>query len=57
MDHPRPLVNAVYYPSWKIYKGISPSDLPVAKISTVFYAFAMWAIPIPAPCSFPLPSC
>ncbi len=34
-------VNAVYYPSWRVYKDIPPSSLPLSKISTVFYAFIL----------------
>lgn len=41
MDRPPPLVNAVYYPSWRVYKDIPPSSLRLDKISTIFYAFAM----------------
>ncbi|KAF2754092.1 glycoside hydrolase [Pseudovirgaria hyperparasitica] len=33
-------VNAVYYPSWKIYKGQRPSLLNVACITHIIYAFA-----------------
>lgn len=32
-------VNAVYYPSWRIYRGEKPSGLNVQKITHVFYAF------------------
>ncbi|KJR89349.1 chitinase [Sporothrix schenckii 1099-18] len=41
MDRPPPLVNAVYYPSWRVYKDIPPSSLRLDKISTIFYAFAI----------------
>ena len=33
-------INAVYYPSWRVYKGFPPSALQIDKISHVFYAFA-----------------
>ncbi|PMD58029.1 glycoside hydrolase family 18 protein [Hyaloscypha bicolor E] len=33
-------VNAVYYPSWKIYKGLAPSELQFQLITHIFYAFA-----------------
>ena len=33
-------INAVYYPSWRVYKDIPPSKLPAEKITHVFYAFA-----------------
>lgn len=32
-------VNAVYFPSWRVYKGMAPSTLQVAAITHVFYAF------------------
>ncbi|OAA63553.1 Glycoside hydrolase, family 18, catalytic domain protein [Niveomyces insectorum RCEF 264] len=49
MSRPPPLVNAVYYPSWRIYKDITPSSLPLDKISTVFYAFAIFSTNTPTP--------
>ena len=33
------LANAVYYPSWKVYKGKTPSCLDVSVATHVFYAF------------------
>ncbi|CAK7214426.1 hypothetical protein SEUCBS140593_002178 [Sporothrix eucalyptigena] len=42
MNRNAPLINAVYYPSWRVYKDIPPSSLPLYKISTIYYAFAMW---------------
>jgi len=33
-------VNGVYYPAWRVYKGESPSSLPLGFISHVFYSFA-----------------
>jgi chitinase len=37
-------INAVYYPNWRIYKGQTPSTLPLSLVSHVFYAFA-WVKP------------
>ncbi|KAI1373000.1 glycoside hydrolase family 18 protein [Hypoxylon crocopeplum] len=31
--------NAVYYPSWRIYKGFAPSSLQLDCVNQVFYAF------------------
>lgn len=31
--------NAVYYPSWRVYKERPPSSLDVSSITHVFYAF------------------
>ncbi|WEW58790.1 chitinase [Emydomyces testavorans] len=36
--------NAVYYPSWRIYKAQPPSSLKLGFVSHVFYAFA-WVNP------------
>ena len=33
-------INAVYYPSWRVYKGFSPSKLQLELVTHVFYAFA-----------------
>ncbi|CAK7219006.1 hypothetical protein SBRCBS47491_003698 [Sporothrix bragantina] len=41
MSRQPPLVNAVYYPSWRVYKDIPPSSLQLHKISTIYYAFAI----------------
>ncbi|CAK7222043.1 hypothetical protein SCUCBS95973_004705 [Sporothrix curviconia] len=41
MNRKAPLVNAVYYPSWRVYKDIPPSSLQLHKISTIYYAFAI----------------
>ncbi|EHK25718.1 glycoside hydrolase family 18 protein [Trichoderma virens Gv29-8] len=40
-----PYINAVYYPSWRVYKDKPPSSLDVASITHIFYAFALdqWA--------------
>ncbi|KAF4119729.1 chitinase [Geosmithia morbida] len=35
------LVNAVYYPSWKVYKGCPPSCLDVRSVTHIFYAFLL----------------
>ena len=32
-------VNAVYYPSWRVYKGKPPSCLDLSVTTHVFYAF------------------
>lgn len=32
-------VNAVYYPSWKVYKGKPPSCINVHSVTHIFYAF------------------
>lgn len=37
--------NAVYYPSWRIYKKQPPSSLKLGFVSHVFYAFA-WYDPV-----------
>ncbi|KAI5457742.1 glycoside hydrolase superfamily [Mariannaea sp. PMI_226] len=34
-----PPVNAVYYPSWRVYKDKPPSSLDIASITHIFYAF------------------
>ncbi|KAJ4231963.1 hypothetical protein NW759_002355 [Fusarium solani] len=34
-----PYANAVYYPSWRVYKERPPSSLDVSSITHVFYAF------------------
>ncbi|KAH8651151.1 glycoside hydrolase family 18 protein [Xylariales sp. PMI_506] len=34
------MVNAVYYPSWKVYKGYPPSTIPLQDVTHIFYAFA-----------------
>ncbi|KAH7041356.1 glycoside hydrolase superfamily [Microdochium trichocladiopsis] len=36
-----PPLNAVYYPSWRIYKGIAPSHLQLDYINRVYYAFIL----------------
>ncbi|KAI1105632.1 glycoside hydrolase family 18 protein [Jackrogersella minutella] len=36
----QPLINAVYYPSWRVYKGLPPSSLQLDCVNQVFYAFA-----------------
>lgn len=37
-------VNAVYYPSWAVYKEKPPSSLDVANITHIFYAFMGYAV-------------
>ncbi|KAI1501007.1 glycoside hydrolase family 18 protein [Biscogniauxia marginata] len=37
----RPLINAAYYPSWRIYRGLSPSSLQLDCINRVLYAFVL----------------
>ncbi|KAK4447324.1 glycoside hydrolase family 18 protein [Podospora aff. communis PSN243] len=32
-------INAVYYPSWRAYRGITPATLPVECITHIVYAF------------------
>lgn len=32
-------VNAVYYPSWRVYKGKAPSCIRADSVTHVFYAF------------------
>lgn len=32
-------INAVYYPSWRIYKGVTPATLNVDCITHILYAF------------------
>jgi GH18 family chitinase len=39
---PLQFVNAVSYPTWKIYKGHAPSELQVQLITHIFYAFARY---------------
>ncbi|KAL8705354.1 MAG: hypothetical protein Q9225_008031, partial [Loekoesia sp. 1 TL-2023] len=34
------LVNAVYYPNWKVYSQLPPSSLDLKHITHVYYAFA-----------------
>ncbi|KAI3320369.1 glycoside hydrolase family 18 protein [Xylariaceae sp. AK1471] len=33
------LINAVYYPSWRIYRGFPPSSLQLECVNRVYYAF------------------
>ncbi|OTB02245.1 glycoside hydrolase family 18 protein [Hypoxylon sp. CI-4A] len=33
------LVNTVYYPSWRVYKGFPPSSLQLECVDQIFYAF------------------
>ncbi|KAL7625993.1 hypothetical protein AAE478_002762 [Parahypoxylon ruwenzoriense] len=37
----QPFVNAVYYPSWRIYKSLAPSSLQLDCVNQVLYAFAL----------------
>ncbi|KAI2778726.1 glycoside hydrolase family 18 protein [Daldinia loculata] len=32
-------INAVYYPSWRVYKGFPPSSLQLDCVNQIFYAF------------------
>lgn len=44
MASPRPRdqpLNAVYYPSWRIYKGLSPANLQLDFINRIYYAFVL----------------
>lgn len=36
---PRRYVNAVYFPSWKIYQDKTPDTLDALAITHIFYAF------------------
>lgn len=36
-------VNAIYYPSWAVYKESSPASLNVEDVTHVFYAFIGYA--------------
>lgn len=40
---PSSVVNAVYYPSWKVYKGKLPSGIDLSVATHVFYAFVRCA--------------
>ncbi|KAI5295272.1 hypothetical protein KEM52_001862 [Ascosphaera acerosa] len=35
------VVNAIYYPNWKVYSGKQPAAVDLACVSHVFYAFAL----------------
>ncbi|TGZ85247.1 glycoside hydrolase, partial [Ascodesmis nigricans] len=35
----RKLINAVYYPNWRVYLNRPPSSMPLTLISHIFYAF------------------
>ncbi|KAL8366379.1 hypothetical protein RB595_004921 [Gaeumannomyces hyphopodioides] len=35
----RQYINAVYYPNWRVYKGLPPSALQVKCITHIYYAF------------------
>lgn len=37
---PTPYINAVYYPSWKVYRNHRPSDIIAQSITHIYYAFA-----------------
>ena len=45
VEEPSPTlpINAVYYPNWKVYKGLPPSSLNLRYVTHVFYAFA-WCV-------------
>ncbi|KAK3304937.1 glycoside hydrolase superfamily [Chaetomium strumarium] len=32
-------VNAVYYPSWRVYRGLTPSSMDLGRITHIIYAF------------------
>ncbi|KAI0846247.1 glycoside hydrolase family 18 protein [Daldinia vernicosa] len=34
-------INAVYYPSWRVYKGFPPSSLQLDCINRIYYAFVL----------------
>lgn len=34
-----PPVNAVYYPSWHVYRDKPPSSMDLASITHIFYSF------------------
>ncbi|KAI1766066.1 glycoside hydrolase family 18 protein [Hypoxylon sp. FL1150] len=39
MSSDQSLINAVYYPSWRVYKDLPPSSLQLDSINQVLYAF------------------
>ncbi|KAI1393197.1 glycoside hydrolase family 18 protein [Hypoxylon trugodes] len=39
MPSNRSFVNAVYYPSWRVYKGLPPSTMQLDYINRIYYAF------------------
>ncbi|KAI4868455.1 glycoside hydrolase family 18 protein [Hypoxylon rubiginosum] len=39
MSSDQSLINAVYYPSWRVYKGFAPSSLQLDCINQIYYAF------------------
>ena len=43
---PKPLINAVYYPSWRVYRQQPPSSLNLDYITHIYHAFARsdWVI-------------
>ncbi|KAI1409523.1 glycoside hydrolase family 18 protein [Hypoxylon sp. FL1857] len=41
MSSNQPPINAVYYPSWRIYKDLSPSSLQLDCVNQVYYAFVL----------------
>ena len=47
-----PPVNAVYYPSWHVYKGRTPAQIPTDTITHIYYAFIRY-IPSPLSTSHP----
>ncbi len=36
------VINAVYYPNWRVYRGQPPSSMNLKFISHIFYAFAWY---------------
>ncbi|KAK0610769.1 glycoside hydrolase superfamily [Immersiella caudata] len=47
-------INAVYYPSWRAYRGVTPATLPVDSITHILYAFIRYVhnlthLPFPGP--------
>lgn len=42
----RTFTNAVYYPSWRVYRQQPPSALSLGHITHVFYAFALYVTSI-----------
>lgn len=48
---PSSIVNAVYYPSWKVYKGKLPSGIDLSVATHVFYAFVRYVSSVLGPVS------
>jgi len=39
-----PSVNAVYYPSWHVYKGRTPASIPISTVTHIYYAFIRYPL-------------